>query len=486
MLARRRAGILLHPTSLPFSPAEGALGPHAYHFVDFLRDAGQTVWQVLPLNPPHAERSPYKALSANGGDPRLISLELAAQWGWLRRPLPPREALADPRDQGQWLDELAGGFAAAARDEDLERCKEFCRAQSDWLDDYVLFAALRTEEPRPWWQWPEPLRTRQPRALERARARLRSRMERERVVQFAFFRQWEALRRYARMHGVLLFGDLPIFVDHDSADVWAHGEYFQLDAQGQPLAVAGCPPDYYSESGQRWGNPLYDWQRMAQDDYAWWKCRMRTQLALFDLVRIDHFRGFVACWEIPAASPIAAQGRWVPVPGAQLFDALTAAFGELPVIAEDLGVITEEVTRLRERFGYPGMRVLQFGFDGTPHNPHLPHLHDTNSVVYTGTHDNDTTLAWFRSLPAPQRRHVMDYAGGEESAMPWAINRMALASVSRLCVLAMQDVLGLSEGNRMNTPGTAAGNWLWRFSWTQLTPAIAARLGELTRLYGRA
>ncbi|MGQ0658212.1 MAG: 4-alpha-glucanotransferase [Chromatiales bacterium] len=481
---RRRAGILLHPTSLPHAPAEGALGRHAYHFIDFLRDAGQTVWQMLPLNPPHVERSPYRALSACGADPLLVSLELASQWGWLSRP--PPEAFAAPSARAHWLDELASGFAARARDEDLARYEQFCRAQADWLDGHVLFAVLRADQGRPWTQWPAPLREREPQAMDRERRRLAVSIHREQVVQFAFRRQWEALRHYAGANGVLLFGDLPIFVAHDSADVWAHREYFRLDSGGEPLVVAGCPPDYYSATGQRWGNPLYDWDQMAADGFAWWKRRMQTQLALFDLVRIDHFRGFEACWEIPVSAQTAAQGRWVKVPGRQLFDALTESLGPLPVVAEDLGIITSEVIALRERYGFPGMRVLQFAFDGNPHNPHLPHEHEANSLVYTGTHDNDTTLAWFESLPAPVRRHVMDYVGGDPAAMPWALNRLALASVSRLCILPLQDVLALGNGHRMNTPGTAEGNWRWRFDWSQLTSVIAGRLKDLTGLYGRA
>ncbi len=481
-LGRRRAGVLLHPTSLPYAADEGALGPHAYHFVDFLRGAGQRLWQVLPLHPPHVDRSPYNACSAFAGDPMLVSAELAAEWGWIAK-APSAAVGAAP---AQWRTELGDTFERRAHEEDLQRYESFCRQNADWLDDYALYATLRAEYARPWTEWPARLRDRNPGALADARRRHAAEIRRQRVLQFAFFRQWQALRDYAASRDVALFGDIPIFVAPDSADVWTHRDLFKLDAVGTPTAVAGCPPDYYSATGQHWGNPLYDWARMRADGYRWWERRLALQLRMFDLVRIDHFRGFDASWEIPATAATAAEGRWTPGPGAHFFDAMRAALHELPIVAEDLGVITDSVHALRDRYGFPGMRVLQFGFDGNPNNPHLPHEHLANAVVYTGTHDNDTTLGWYRSLPTDLQARVQDYFACGAADMPWAMIRAALASTCRLAVVPMQDVLGLDGAHRMNTPGTTTGNWTWRFQWEQLTPEIVERLRRLTALYGRA
>lgn len=482
-LGRRRAGVLLHPTSLPYAEGESALGRHAYHFVDFLHGAGQRLWQVLPLHPPHLDRSPYNACSAFAGDPALISAELSAAWGWVATVPAGEELRAAP---AQWQTELGDAFARRAHDEDLQRYESFCRENADWLDDYALYATLRAEYARPWIEWPERLRDRESGALADARRRHAGETRRQRVVQFAFFRQWEALRDYATSRDVALFGDIPIFVAPDSADVWAHRELFRLDAAGVPLAVAGCPPDYYSATGQHWGNPLYDWARLQADGYRWWERRLALQLRMFDLVRIDHFRGFDACWEIPAGAATAAEGRWTPGPGALFFDAMRAALHTLPIVAEDLGVITDSVRALRDRYAFPGMRVLQFGFDGNPNNPHLPHEHLANAVVYTGTHDNDTTLGWYRALPTDLQERVQDYFGCGAGDMPWAMIRAALASPCRLAVVPMQDVLGLDSAHRMNTPGTTTGNWSWRFRWEQLTAEVVERLRRLTALYGRA
>jgi 4-alpha-glucanotransferase len=482
LLGRRRAGVLLHPTSLPHAPGEGALGPHAYHFVDFLCSAGQQLWQVLPLHPPHVDRSPYNACSAFAGDPALVSAELAADWGWVAVAPAAEELLTAP---AQWQTELGDAFGRCAHDEDLQRYESFCSENAYWLDDYALYAALRAERAQPWTEWPDSLRDRAPAALAEARRRHADEMRRHRVLQFAFFRQWQALRDYATDRGVSLFGDIPIFVAPDSADVWAHRELFKLDAAGVPAAVAGCPPDYYSATGQHWGNPLYDWTRMQADGYRWWADRLALQLQMFDLVRIDHFRGFDAYWEIPAGAATAAEGRWVPGPGERFFDAMRAALRGLPIIAEDLGVITDSVHGLRDRYGFPGMRVLQFGFDGNPNNPHLTHEHVANAVVYTGTHDNDTTLGWYRSLPTNLQERVKEYFNCGDADMPWALIRAALASPCRLAVVPMQDILGLDSRHRMNTPGTTVGNWTWRFDWAALTPDIVERLRQLTGLYGR-
>jgi 4-alpha-glucanotransferase len=483
VLDRRRAGLLLHPTSLPGTGTTGDLGGEAFHFIDFLIASGISVWQMLPLGPTHADGSPYQCLSVHAGEPGLISLARLREWGWLDADPPPA---ADPVARAACLRDARHAYERQASAAERSAFAEFTARHAHWLEDYALYQALRRDQQgQPWWLWPAPLRDRSGEAMEKAALRLTDDLAAVRFEQYVFFRQWGELRHYANARGVLLFGDMPIFVAHDSADVWAQRANFALDAEGQPRVVAGVPPDYFSATGQRWGNPLYDWERLQADAYAWWLQRLRTQLHLFDLVRIDHFRGFEAYWEIPAQEQTAVNGRWVKSPGDALFRAMQREFHALPLVAEDLGIITPEVTALRERFGLPGMRILQFAFDGGAENPYLPHRFDANSVVYTGTHDNDTTRAWFDSLSEQQRQPVMDYLGFPGEAMPWPLIRAALASVARLAVLPMQDVLELGAGSRMNEPGTISGNWRWRFSWEQVDPGLAARLRHLVQLYQR-
>ena len=481
VLDRRRAGILLHPTSLPGEAENGTLGTHALRFVDFLADSGFSVWQMLPLGPTHADRSPYQCLSVHAGNPRLISFAQLEAWGWLPH------AASLPAASGAMRQALLAHARQAFLARGGARAMEvFDAAHAFWIEDYALYMALRqAHDHRAWWQWPESLRDRNPAALATARRRHAEDMALVRFEQFIFFRQWQELRQAAQARGVQLFGDLPIFVAHDSADVWAQREYFDLDAAGQPRVVAGVPPDYFSQTGQRWGNPLYNWTRLQTDGFRWWIERLRTQFDLFDLVRIDHFRGFEACWQIPVAEDTAINGRWVPAPGEALFQALQKEFGTLPVVAEDLGLITPAVRELREQFGLPGMRILQFAFDGGADNPYLPHNHEANSVVYTGTHDNDTTLAWFESLPVDQQCVVLDYLGHPGESMPWPLIRAALASVAQLAMLPMQDVLQAGAGQRMNMPGSNIGNWQWRFAWEQILPGLTARLRALASRYGR-
>ena len=481
VLDRRRAGILLHPTSLPGEAENGTLGTQALRFVDFIADSGFSVWQMLPLGPTHADRSPYQCLSVHAGNPRLISFTQLEAWGWL----PPTTGLsaASGTLRQTLLAQARQAFFAQGGARDMEA---FDAAHAFWLEDYALFVALRqAHDHSAWWQWPESLRDRDPAALAAARMQHAEAIALVRFEQLIFFRQWQELRQAAQQRGVQLFGDLPIFVAHDSADVWAQREYFDLDAAGQPLAVAGVPPDYFSQTGQRWGNPLYNWAHLQADGFRWWIERLRTQFSLFDLVRIDHFRGFEACWQIPAAEDTAINGRWVSAPGKALFQALQNEFGMLPVVAEDLGLITPAVHRLRERFGFPGMRILQFAFDGGAGNPYLPHNHAPNSVVYTGTHDNDTTLAWYEGLPVEQQCTVLEYLGHPGEPMPWPLNRAALASVAQLAILPMQDALQLGAGQRMNMPGSNIGNWQWRFAWEQVEPGLTERLRALAARYGR-
>ena len=486
VFARRRAGVLLHPTSLPGSLGNGDLGPDAYRFVDLLVDCRISLWQTLPLGPTHDDLSPYQCLSVHAGDFRLISLQLLVEQGWLD------DAGLDPSqdpDRQRRLQLVAAhqGFQQRASAEEREAFARFACEHAAWLEDFALYQALRAaHRGKAWYQWPRAICDRQPAALTRERARLTQQIEQVRFEQFLFYRQWTQLRRYANERGVLLFGDIPIFVAHDSADVWAHREWFSVDAHGQSQVVAGVPPDYFSATGQRWGNPHYRWDALQQDGYRWWVQRIRSQMEMFDLVRIDHFRGFEAYWEIDARAETAVDGRWVEGPGDSFFQALTAELGELPLVAEDLGVITPEVTALRERFGLPGMKILQFAFDGSPENPYLPHNHETLSVVYTGTHDNNTTLGWYRELTDDQRWPVHHYLGADSEPMPWLLIRAALASVARLAVIPMQDLLGLDGSHRMNVPGVADGNWRWRFAWDQVHEEHRARLRDWVHLYGRA
>ncbi len=484
VLAQRRAGILLHPTSLPGPADNGDFGPDAYRFIEFLAATGSSVWQMLPLGPTHPDGSPYQCLSAHAGKPELISLSWLADRGWLSPTLIP--ARLDAGLRRECLSRAFKQFLQRADETLRQDFSAFRQQQAVWLDDYALFQVIRRQQgERDWPNWPRHLRDREAVALERLRHECALELDEECFIQYVFFRQWQELRDYAHRHGVLLFGDMPIFVAHDSADVWAHREFFQLDADGQPVVVAGVPPDYFSRTGQRWGNPHYDWQRMQEDGFSWWIDRMRTQLQLFDLIRIDHFRGFEAYWEIPASARTAREGRWVKVEGEALLQRLFEVFPELALVAEDLGIITPEVEALRDRFHLPGMKILQFAFDSDARNPYLPHNCVPNSVVYTGTHDNDTTLGWYEHGGTALRQRLADYLGCPVEDMPWPLNRAALASVARLAVLPMQDLLGLGEGHRMNTPGTTEGNWQWRFEWGQLEDATGERLRHLITLYGR-
>ena len=476
----RRAGILLHPTSLPGPADHGDLGPDAHRFIDFLAAAGIGVWQVLPLGPTHSDRSPYQCLSVHAGDPELISIQTLVEHGWLA-------ADAEQTERPTALRLARHGFSDNASDDQRHEYHHFKTEQADWLDTYALFVALRdAHQGQGWSQWPTTLRDRHANALQAFSDQHAGAIEQVRFEQFLFYRQWNALRAYANERHIRLFGDLPIFVAHDSADVWAQPELFLLDAQGNPEVVAGVPPDYFSATGQRWGNPLYDWPEMASDGYAWWRDRLRGQLALFDLVRIDHFRGFEAYWEIPAEADTAVDGRWMPGPGNALFEAISEDLGSpLPLVAEDLGVITHEVEQLRDRWGLPGMKILQFAFDGNPANPYLPHNHQHHSVVYTGTHDNDTSLGWYQDLDDHTRDNLHEYLGRPGEIWPWPLVRSAWASVACLSVVPMQDLLGLGSDHRMNVPGVADGNWGWRFQWDWLPEELAPRLHDMINRYGR-
>jgi 4-alpha-glucanotransferase len=491
----RHSGVLLHPTALPGAFGIGELGSEALRWLDFLAAAGQSVWQVLPLGPTGYGDSPYQAFSSFAGNPYLLSVELLAGQGLLEQgELVALQQLPAGRiDYGSLiplklglLNAAAGRFLQAASDAEQAALDAFVGDSADWLPDFALFMALKEENGgSSWLEWSEELRLRDRAALAAARQRLAPAIRRIELWQFWFRQQWQAVREYAHERGVQLVGDLPIFVALDSADAWANQQLLQLDVQGRPLAVAGVPPDYFSSTGQRWGNPLYDWPANEATGFAWWIRRVRANLRLYDRLRIDHFRAFEAYWRIPADHETAEHGTWQPGPGQKLFTALARALGSLPLIAEDLGVITPAVEALRDDNGLPGMKVLQFAFGGDPHDPYLPHEYVRNCVVYTGTHDNDTTAGWYASLGEAERSFVRRYLGCADEQVPWQLLRTALLSVADLAVLPLQDLLGLGSEARMNTPGQAGGNWSWRFSWEQPGDWAAPVLRDLTFVSGR-
>ncbi len=442
---RRRAAALLHLGSL-----DGALGHGGRAFIDWLASAGFSVWQILPVGPTGSDGSPYWVRSDFAGNPAFI-------------------------DANEWPDVRSPQYAA------------FVASARDWLEDYALFEVLSfVHGGAPWWTWPPELRDRVPAALQHARQHYAAELGRVRDVQFAFAVQWQRLREHASSRGVRLFGDLPFYVAPDSTETWAHREQFQLDSTGHPTAVAGVPPDYFSATGQLWGNPLYNWDVIRRDHFKLWRERIAAQMQRVDVLRIDHFRALAAHWAVPAGAPDARGGEWRDTPGEELMGLLWDDLGDLPIVAEDLGVITPDVEALRKSFGLPGMRVLQFGFSGEGTNPHLPHMHDRDSVVYTGTHDNDTTLGWYSTLPEQARLQVDDFLRLTPGAMPDALIRAALGSVGLLAVIPVQDLLSLGSDARLNTPGTATGNWSWRVSSGALTPDLARHFAHLNRIFGRS
>ncbi|AMY11046.1 4-alpha-glucanotransferase [Luteitalea pratensis] len=506
MTSPRVSGLLLHPTSLPGRYGIGDLGVEAHRFLDFLEQAGQRVWQVLPLGPTGYGDSPYQCFSAMAGNPLLVSPERLVQDGWLeQRDLEPLAALpVGTSDFDQVIaprrDLLVRAFArfdAQAMTAQREALDAFCAEHAWWLDDFSLFMALKEAHGmRAWTSWPGPLRDRAPGALEDARRQHAAACRRHQFVQWQFFAHWRALRDAAAAREITLMGDMPIFVAHDSADVWAHRDQFDLRADGAPRVVAGVPPDYFSATGQLWGNPLYRWDRMKADDFSWWIGRMRMTLALVDQIRLDHFRGFVAYWEVPGDATTAASGVWQRGPGGDLLAAVSAALGPLPIVAENLGFITPDVEDLRTRHGLPGMAILQFAFGTDPQAPDfLPHNFTRDRVAYTGTHDNDTMIGWARggageSARSPddvarERRYAEAYLDASGDDLAWAAIRGVLASVADTAIIPVQDVLGLGSDARMNVPGRASGNWRWRLQPGALKGPHASGLRRLADLYGR-
>jgi 4-alpha-glucanotransferase len=499
----RSSGILLHPTSLPGRYGIGDLGPEAHGFAEFLASAGQKLWQVLPLGPTGYGDSPYQLFSAFAGNPMLISLDELIRRGLLTkadiRPLPafPEECV----HFSEVIDFKWSALRAAYRrfNSDGSEFGGFCGSNSWWLEEYALFMALKhaSGEQSVWTAWEPAIACREPGALAKARERLRHDIDFHKFTQFEFFRQWAALQSHCHEHGIRIMGDVPIYVAHDSAEVWAYPELFELDHKGNPIKVAGVPPDYFSAAGQLWGNPIYRWNRMAESGYEWWIARMRAALELLDVIRLDHFRGFEAYWEVPATEPDAIRGRWVKGPGAALFEALRKALGELPVVAENLGVITPEVEALRKQFGFPGMAILQFAFGTDPQAPDFrPHNFSPDLVAYSGTHDNDTTVGWWSSIGAghstrtladvhKEREFAKRYMATDGREIHWAFIRTLMASVADTIIVPLQDVLGLGSDARMNTPATANGNWRWRYRSSMLTERNTERLSEMVATYDR-
>jgi len=495
MLTQRRSGVLLHPTSLPGTQAIGSLGQEAYDFVDFLADAGQSVWQLLPLGPIGYGNCPYSSFSAFAGTPLLINLSLLTDTGDLRKsdlstPFSATDSAdftAATHNQLPVLSLAYKNFKLRGTPIRQNHFKQFCINQTDWLDDYALFEALREHyQYQSWQQWPLDIRQRHPDAIQEWTDKLSDNINLQKYLQFVFFEQWFTLKKYAAAKGITILGDLPILVAEDSVDVWSNRELFYLDDDDRASLVAGVPPDYFSSTGQRWGNPLYRWKKIAEDNFSWWLRRFRWNLQLFDLLRVDHFRGFSSCWAIPATEITAENGSWVDIPGEQLFTLLQQEFGStLPLIAEDLGILTPDVITLRDQFDFPGMKILQFAFDSGMDNPYLPANIGANAVIYPGTHDNDTTLGWWQGLDAAGQQRVRDLLQNPCDEMPWTLIETALSSAANLAIIPLQDILSLPTSSRMNIPGTATGNWQWRYQPKALSADIISQLKKMSHLYGR-
>ncbi len=501
----RTSGVLLHPTSLPGPYGIGDLGKEAFKFVDFLEDSCQHLWQFLPLSPTGFGDSPYQSLSAFAGNTLLVSPEKLVEEGFLSaadlEPVP--RFAGDKVNFGKVIPYkkklLEKAFETFGATTDTGRRVDFlsfCQ-KSEWLEDYALFRVLKEEHGGASWNtWEPALQRREKDNLDEARRTLSEKIDAEKFYQYLFYKQWHQLKDYCHQHGVSLIGDMPIFVAYDSADVWVHPELFKLDEEGAPTVVAGVPPDYFSATGQLWGNPLYNWDTMRSDGFRWWISRFEAMLEVVDILRIDHFRGFAACWEIPAGDKTAQRGQWVEVPGRELFTTLNEQLGDLPIIVEDLGVITPDVEALRDDFGFPGMRVLQMAFRSDSCNIDLPHNYIKDSVVYTGTHDNDTTVGWFNSKAGTgstrdanqikfERKHCLKYLKSAGVDIHWDFIDAALAAVSNIAVVPLQDLLGLGSKARMNLPASQEGNWTWRYQADELGKPIGKRLKEAVHTYGR-
>ena len=488
-MKHRAAGVFLHPTSLPSPFGIGDLGQDVIGWLDLLRRFDHTYWQVCPLSPTGFGDSPYQSLSSFAGNPLLISPARLVEDGLLTEAdLDDYPRLPEDRvDFGSVSDAKDRLFRTAyTRFEDSSAFKAFCRRERHWLEDYARFRVLKDlHGGRSWTAWADEYKLRRQKSLHQLSKTHGEALRYHKFLQFLFHRQWEAIRAHAHAAGIRILGDIPCYVSFDSADTWASRDLFEFDDQCRPVRVAGVPPDYFSENGQLWGNPLYRWDAMETDGYAWWIARLKSTLDRLDLVRVDHFRGFESYWAVPAGSPTAVAGEWVKGPGIRFFEAVKRALGTLPLIAEDLGLITDEVVALRDAVGLPGMKVLQFAFDGNPDNPYLPYNVLADSVIYTGTHDNDTTVGWFTNAPEPDKQRVCDYLGCDGAEFWAPFLRMAYAAPSRLAIVPLQDVLALGSDHRLNTPGTSEGNWQWRFRWSMIREDHFAMLQHFAAVYGR-
>jgi 4-alpha-glucanotransferase len=495
MRFERSSGILLHPTSLPGKQGIGDLGDNAYHFVNFLVECQQKLWQICPLGPTGFGDSPYQCFSAFAGNPLLISLEKLVEEGWLEdHELHAHEPFHDQSvDFGKVITykyailwRAYERFASSATHEQQSQFDAFCQKHQDWLEDYALFMALKEHHKGAVWNtWEQELVNRNPGVLDSWRDQLASHITYRKFLQWVFFEQWLALKAYANEKGVKIIGDIPIFVAFDSVDSWAHKDLFFFDESGNPEYVAGVPPDYFSPTGQLWGNPLYRWDVMKQRGYTWWIRRFSRTLELVDMVRLDHFRGFAAYWRVPFGEDTAINGSWEPGPSEDFLRAVEQALGKLPIIAEDLGVITKDVTALRQGFDLPGMKILQFAFDSGEENDYLPHSYEQNCVVYTGTHDNDTTLGWYQKCSESDRYWVHTYLRTDGHDICWDFIHAAWSSVADIAIIPLQDMLCLGSEARMNTPATTGNNWKWRFTWDTITAEEKERLRSMTKTYGR-
>lgn len=495
MKLQRSSGILLHPTSLPSPDGIGDLGPEAYHWIDFLHSSGTQMWQILPLGPTGYGDSPYQCFSAFAGNPFLVSPTLLLESGLLKpsdlrqRPEFP-ETRVDFGPVIQWknhlLDLAYQNYLQLHPADIANQFLHFEKQNSDWLDDFGLFMAIKeSQSGRPWSEWPRPLKFREAEALDQVRVNLAAVIEKVKFSQFLFDQQWQNLKNYAHNKGIRIIGDMPFVIALDSADTWANPGLFLMDEALAPTMVAGVPPDYFAVTGQLWGNPLYSWQVHAAQQYDWWARRLGAVLSMVDLVRLDHFRGFAAAWHVPFGSENAIHGQWIKSPGLELFTVLKARFPELPIIAEDLGVITPDVEELRDGFGLPGMKILQFAFSGDPEDNFLPHHYPENCFAYTGSHDNETAQGWFDHASPAEKKFCLDYLGASESEVPQRMIREVWRSVARFAAAPMQDFLGLGSEARMNLPGSASGNWSWRMSKHALTDTLRDQIYRLNFLYSR-
>ena len=496
MRFERSSGILLHPTSMPGSFGIGDLGEDAYKFVDVLAACQQQLWQICPLGPTGYGDSPYQCFSAFAGNPLLINLELLVKQGFLSQEdlKVPGKFDAHSVDYGPVIEcktallkKAYHTYVTAATAEQRQGYEKFCQAEKSWLEDYALFMALKEHHNGAVWNtWEKDLLKRRPAVLESWKQQLEPAIGYQQFIQYCFFTQWRALKAYANEKGIKIIGDVPIFVAYDSADAWSHPDLFFFDEEGQPTYVAGVPPDYFSPTGQLWGNPLYRWDVMKKRKYAWWIARIAKTLESVDIIRLDHFRGFAKYWRVPAGETTAIKGTWEPGPGRSLFLAVEKALGKLPIIAEDLGVITPDVVKLREAFEFPGMKILQFAFDSKEDNDYLPHTYEKNCVVYTGTHDNDTTRGWYEKCLPEDADMVRKYLQTDGWDICWDFIHAAWASVADIAVAPFQDILCLGSDARMNTPATSGQNWKWRFTWEMVPQHALDRLAMFTQVYGRA